>query len=686
MYLRVLCSLLLLTAVSSHITHTNVVITPQVLQDIYLERANRLIAKQTNLTAVKICLLKSYVLYSNAEAAFILGKMYLFGVDWPQSSDSSIVPVECEGTADVAYHTKYRLYLTDLEEELAANCSSPNFIRAYTYFSASYMLGHKDAGVFIYYLYMQTQIMLPLNQSFPMINHQFAIQAYNTARLRGSSLANVIYVNKIFTCNRLAKTHTAETAELKHKGELPILTPKDVFPQSAQIFGEFAQGFDIATGQCPSCAIGLMNLVPILTEVMKSVEKLGGFKVKPPRLDVFHHEVMKDKKGFDMDLTAALQILKEKAERGNAIAQVALGDSYFFGNPESGIERNLTTAQKYYEMAAKQNNNAHAQNALGIMALQGIGVQQNATEAMQYFIQAAKSGDVSAMNSLAYAYLLGNNGKQNSTLAVEWLEKAASLNHTESEANLGSLLKSGLYGVKKDEKKALIYTIRAAKKGQILSILNLALFYIEKQSDKNFHIGIPCWEIMRMALEVISKGDFLDYELQAFNAYKEKQFEKAYVGYSFGAMLGMSDSIYASAYLWEKKRMESFQCKGGKPNRCALGYHYQLYLLRNDEHLTTMADLIYADTHAASSAAFTRAFKLYNYSSILNNDPRALHSFAWMAESGIGTEKNQTAALEGYRKLVTGYLSGQYKISAFVAGAVQLARLKIWEFFSQFVN
>jgi len=99
-----------------------------------------------------------------------------------------------------------------------------------------------------------------------------------------------------------------------------------------------------------------------------------------------------------------------------------------------------------------------------------------------------------------------------------------------------------------------------------------------------------------------------------------------------------------------------------------------------------MADLIYADTHAASSAAFTRAFKLYNYSSILNNDPRALHSFAWMAESGIGTEKNQTAALEGYRKLVTGYLSGQYKISAFVAGAVQLARLKIWEFFSQFVN
>ena len=31
-------------------------------------------------------------------------------------------------------------------------------------------------------------------------------------------------------------------------------------------------------------------------------------------------------------------------------------------------------------------------------------------------------------------------------------------------------------------------------------------------------------------LEVISKGDFLDYELQAFNVYKEKQFEKAYVG------------------------------------------------------------------------------------------------------------------------------------------------------------
>ena len=68
------------------------------------------------------------------------------------------------------------------------------------------------------------------------------------------------------------------------------------------------------------------------------------------------------------------------------------GQSYF-------ASENYTEAVKWYRKAAGQNN-ADAQNALGICYHNGDGVQQDYAEALKWYRSAAEQGHVRAQNNL----------------------------------------------------------------------------------------------------------------------------------------------------------------------------------------------------------------------------------------------------------------------------------------------
>lgn len=104
-------------------------------------------------------------------------------------------------------------------------------------------------------------------------------------------------------------------------------------------------------------------------------------------------------------------------------AQYDLGVMYFKG---IGVEKNSTTAYRWFHMAANQGH-ARAQNDLAVMLSRGIGVSQSNSEAYVWFMKAAEQGFADSQFNLG---LLLSHGKgqgmpQHFILAYMWFEIAA---------------------------------------------------------------------------------------------------------------------------------------------------------------------------------------------------------------------------------------------------------------------
>ena len=73
---------------------------------------------------------------------------------------------------------------------------------------------------------------------------------------------------------------------------------------------------------------------------------------------------------------ASVPRLKAEAERGDAVAQGALAECYYYDGNCEGISQDYAKAREWYEKAAEQGN-AQAQLNLGAMSFKGQGVRQD---------------------------------------------------------------------------------------------------------------------------------------------------------------------------------------------------------------------------------------------------------------------------------------------------------------------
>jgi TPR repeat protein len=85
----------------------------------------------------------------------------------------------------------------------------------------------------------------------------------------------------------------------------------------------------------------------------------------------------------------SFELVKERAEAGNASAQAYLGVMYREGE---GVEQDEREAAKWFRKAAYQGH-ALAQGSLAVMYLGGMGVPKNDVEAYAWFNLAAVSDD-----------------------------------------------------------------------------------------------------------------------------------------------------------------------------------------------------------------------------------------------------------------------------------------------------
>ena len=81
-----------------------------------------------------------------------------------------------------------------------------------------------------------------------------------------------------------------------------------------------------------------------------------------------------------------------------------------------GISQDYNQAIQWFTKAERQNN-ANAQNSLGMMYLYGQGVSQNYNQAILWFTKAAEQGDSHALNNLGVMYSKGEGITSNHIIA-----------------------------------------------------------------------------------------------------------------------------------------------------------------------------------------------------------------------------------------------------------------------------
>ena len=114
----------------------------------------------------------------------------------------------------------------------------------------------------------------------------------------------------------------------------------------------------------------------------------------------------------------ALADLRASAEAGDAEAQFILGGIYITG---VGVPQDAAEAVAWYRRAAEQGH-ARAQYNGG-MYREGVGVPQDAAEAVAWYRRAAEQGDATA-NNLGGMYDQGRGVPQDAAEAVAWYRRS----------------------------------------------------------------------------------------------------------------------------------------------------------------------------------------------------------------------------------------------------------------------
>ena len=134
-----------------------------------------------------------------------------------------------------------------------------------------------------------------------------------------------------------------------------------------------------------------------------------------------------------IDYSTYNDALYRKAQSGNAKAQSALGDCYYYGY---GVDEDETQAVYWYRKAAEQGD-ASGQNMLGFCYRRGTGIDQNDDKAYYWYRKSAEQDHPIGQNNLGFCYFSGVGVAQDYSQALYWYRKSADQNNAMAIFNLG---------------------------------------------------------------------------------------------------------------------------------------------------------------------------------------------------------------------------------------------------------
>ncbi len=137
--------------------------------------------------------------------------------------------------------------------------------------------------------------------------------------------------------------------------------------------------------------------------------------------------------------------IRQKAQKGDASAQFALGDIYAFGD---GAVQSWGDALTWYMKAAQQGD-ARAQFETGLIYDEGRGLDADCDKALSWFQKSAAQNYPPAQEFEGHMFMAGRCVKQDSKTGVHLLEESAAQGNIGARSMLCDAYYSGV-GIKRD--------------------------------------------------------------------------------------------------------------------------------------------------------------------------------------------------------------------------------------------
>lgn len=135
-----------------------------------------------------------------------------------------------------------------------------------------------------------------------------------------------------------------------------------------------------------------------------------------------------------------MTVILREAEGGSAASEVLLAQAYLDG--DGGLAKDPAAAARWFEAAALQGN-GYAEEKLGDLYAQGLGVAHNPRLAADWLEKAANRGIVPAQLKLGKMLLDGQGIARDPAKARYWIERAAIEGNAEAQFLLGSMYHAG---------------------------------------------------------------------------------------------------------------------------------------------------------------------------------------------------------------------------------------------------
>ncbi len=174
------------------------------------------------------------------------------------------------------------------------------------------------------------------------------------------------------------------------------------------------------------------------------------------------------------DLTKALGLYLQAAERGDAMAQFIAGGMYYKGYGTSPDKKKAFSL--LYNAAQNDVSTVESQKLLGKFFIEGQIVPQNFKEAEIWFLKAAEAGDADSQSELAYIYFTGKNGIHDYEKSYYWYELAAQQGLAIAQYSLGIMYFEGYEPRGRDLTLAYAWMSLAASQNNYSAIQALNYF------------------------------------------------------------------------------------------------------------------------------------------------------------------------------------------------------------------
>ena len=162
----------------------------------------------------------------------------------------------------------------------------------------------------------------------------------------------------------------------------------------------------------------------------------------------------------DRELARALAEARERATRGDVVAQFSLGSILYYGADDTA------QAIEWFRKAAAQQY-PPAEFQIGQLYDFGFGVVQSDGEALSWYRRAAEHGHAAAERAVGDFYQKGRGVTADATEASRWYRRAADADDIRAQYQLGQLYFDGT-GVQRDYAAAYLWFSLAATQAPLV--------------------------------------------------------------------------------------------------------------------------------------------------------------------------------------------------------------------------